>query len=272
MDNQRILPVKSDIVFRLFFADERNQEDLICLLKSVLRLPDSDYAKIDIADPYLLPEYADDKLAIIDVKLHTASGKIVHIEIQLKVTPELKKRILFYDSKLITEQLGVGDDYDAIQNVISIIITDKQLIQNSPRYHHRFTLYDADAGVEFTDIIEVHSLELNKLPENTDGTQLYDWAKFIATNDEEELAVIAERNPQVGKAVVKLKALSADERARDLFERREKARRDQASEKKWAIKEREIEFAKKMLARKRPIDEIIEDTGLTREEINDLMI
>ncbi len=270
MDNKRILPVKSDIVFRLFFADERNEEDLVCLLKSVLRLPDSDYDRIDIADPYLLPEYADDKMAIIDVKLHTKSKRIVHIEIQLKITPELKKRILFYDSKLITEQLGVGDDYDAIQNVISIIITDKPLIQNSPRYHHRFTFYDVDAGVEFSDIIEIHSIELGKLPENTDGTQLYDWAKFIDADSEEELAMIAERNPQVGKAVVKLKALSADERARDLFERREKARRDNAAEKKRAIKESKIEIAKKIIARNRPINEIIEDTGLTREEVEGL--
>ena len=36
----------------------------------------------------------------------------------------------------------------------------------------------------------------------------------------------AERNPQVGRAVVKLRELSAVEQARDLYERREKARRD----------------------------------------------
>ena len=79
--------------------------------------------------------------------------------------------------------------------------------------------------------------------------------------------MIAERNPQVGKAVVKLRELSADERARDLFERREKARRDMASQQKWAIKQREFEFAQKLLKRKRPIEEIMEDTGLTREEV-----
>ena len=38
----------------------------------------------------------------------------------------------------------------------------------------------------------------------------------------------AQRNPQVGKAVVKLRELSADERARDMFERREKSRMDAA--------------------------------------------
>jgi len=51
MDKKEFLPVKSDIIFRLFFADERNENFLICFLKSVLRLPEDDYNEIEIADP-----------------------------------------------------------------------------------------------------------------------------------------------------------------------------------------------------------------------------
>ena len=35
-------------------------------------------------------------------------------------------------------------------------------------------------------------------------------------------------------------------------------------------KKKAIEFAKKLLKRNRPIDEIMEDTGLTREQVEDL--
>ena len=121
-----------------------------------------------------------------------------------------------------------------------------------------------------SDIIEIHTLELKKLPVDADGTELYDWAKFIAADTEEELNMIAVRNPQVAQAVVKLRELSADERARDLYERREKARRDQSSRERWAAKQSIFEIAKKLLKRGRPIDEIIEDTGLTNEEIESL--
>ena len=76
--------------------------------------------------------------------------------------------------------------------------------------------------------MEVHTLELQKLPDSTDGTALYDWAKFIAAETEEELNMVAQRNPQIEKAAVKLRELSADERARDMFERREKGQRDLA--------------------------------------------
>ena len=153
-------------------------------------------------------------------------------------------------------------------------MTDESLIPGSLKYHHRFTFYDAEAGVELSDIIEIHTLELEKLPEGADGTELYDWAKFIAADTEEELNMIAERNPQVAQAVVRLRELSADERARDLYERREKARRDQSSRERWAHqqgeKENSLTIATRLLKRGRPIHEIIEDTGLTREEVENL--
>ena len=81
-------------------------------------------------------------------------------------------------------------------------------------------------GVGFSDIIEKHTLELRKLPDSDDGTELYDWAKFIDAETEEELVMVAERNPKIRRAAVKLHALSGDERTRDLYERRQNALRD----------------------------------------------
>ena len=211
-------------------------ESLISFLKSVLRLPEDDYNEIEIADTHLLREFDGDKLAIFDVKLKTKSRKIVHIEIQLKVTPELKNRIILYDSKLIAEQIGSGDDYD---------------------------------------IIEIYTLELVKLPESTDGTALYDWAKFIAADTEEELSMVAERNPQVAQAVVRLRELSADERARDLYERREKARRDQSSRERWAHqqgeKEKSLSIARNLVKMNLPIEQILTATGLNKEEVESMI-
>ena len=68
------------------------------------------------------------------------------------------------------------------------------------------------------------------------------------------------------KAACALKELSADERTRDLYERREKARRDIVS----MLREQKFEIAGNLLKRNRPIDEIIEDIGLTREEVESL--
>ncbi|MDR1559897.1 MAG: Rpn family recombination-promoting nuclease/putative transposase [Clostridiales bacterium] len=84
------------MIFHLFFADERNAEFLLSFLKSTIDLPEEDYGELEILDPLLLREYPGDKLGIIDVKLKTKSKKIIHIEIQLSVTPEFINRIVYY--------------------------------------------------------------------------------------------------------------------------------------------------------------------------------
>jgi len=66
--------------------------------------------------------------------------------------------------------------------------------------------------------------------------------------------------------------LSADEKARQLYEARLKEQRDSYAREQGASNERAIAIAKNMLKRGRPIVEIIEDTGLTREEIEGIQI
>jgi len=280
MDNEILtikrpfLPVKYDVIFRLFFADERNEDDLIDFLKSILRLPDSEYESIVITDPHLLPDYVGDKYAVIDVKLHTKTRKVIHIEVQLKVPPTMRNRVIYYNSKLITEQLGESDQYDKIQRAITLVITEEIIVPNSDRYFHRFTYSDLDAGVEFSDLKELYTLELGKLPAETDGTIRYDWAKFIDAETEEELDMVAQRNPQIKRAAVKLRELSADEKARDMYERRIKSQRDEVMFTDGARQEGRAEerksIARNLLKTNLPIEQIVTATGLTREEIESL--
>ena len=78
-------------------------------------------------------------------------------------------------------------------------------------------------------------MDLNKLPADDDSTDLWYWMKFIKSDDEEVLDMLATRSPQIRKAVGVLKELSADEATRMLYEKHEMARRDFESlaEAKW---------------------------------------
>ena len=261
------LPVKSDIIFKLFFADKRNIEFLTDFLKSALSIPAEEYDEIIIIDPHLKREHPTDKLGIIDVKLKTVSGKTIHIEIQVAPMPFMRERIAFYDAKMIIEQIGKSDRYETIKQVISIIISEDEFITKSPKYHHRFTMYDKLNDVELTDIVEVHTLELCKIKTGTDNSRLCYWMEFIKAEEEIELEAVAQRDPLIKKAVARLMELSADEQTRMLYELREKERMDNKTREDWKLKQQAIEIAKKMLKRKRPIDEIVEDTGLTRNEV-----
>lgn len=79
--------------------------------------------------------------------------------------------------------------------------------------------------------------------------------------------MLQERSPEMRKAVGFLKELSADERTRMLAETHENARRDEASRMRGSRKAGHFDVVRRMLTRGKSVDEIVEDTGVSRDEI-----
>jgi len=225
----RLFPLKNDFVFKLVFGDARRVDLLTAFLQAVLDLPAEEYKKVTIVDPNVRKEYSKDKAGILDVKIHTKSGNVIDVEIQVEPDVPLEKRILFYQAKMLTEQIGEGNDYDVIKPVISVIITDFHLIADSKAYHHRFRFYDAKNKVELTNVQEINTLELTKLPKKSDETDLFDWMMLIRAKSEEEYDMLAEKKPVFKKVVAVVKKLSADEEARMEYDKHELWRMDYAA-------------------------------------------
>jgi len=273
-----LLPVISDFIFKLIFGDQRNVDILAEFLKSVLDIPDSEYDRITVVDPHVKKESQNDKYGILDVKVHTKSGNIIHVEIQVWPIPEMKQRSIFFLSKMVTEQMASGKNHADIKRVVSIIITNYALVPENKHYHNQFRYRSDKDGTEFTNLTELNTLEISKLPPDADNTELWYWMKFIKSDEEEVMDMLAQRSPQMRKAVGVLKELSADERTRMLYEEREIARRDIASmmngarneARKEAREERSIEIAGNLLGMNIPLDQIVTATGLTREEVDNL--
>jgi predicted transposase/invertase (TIGR01784 family) len=78
----KIMLPKVDFAFKLLFGDERSKNILADFLKAVLpEMAEEEFEKITNFDPHLKREFSGDKLEVVDVKLRTASGKILHIDI-----------------------------------------------------------------------------------------------------------------------------------------------------------------------------------------------
>jgi len=273
----------NDAMFKRIFGDERDIEPLVAFLQAVLDLPAEDYAEVSLINPLLAREHPDDKLGILDVRVKTASGKNIDIEIQLNSVTEIRERIIYYLSRMVTDQIDSGDDYQNIKRSICILISDFSLIRENKSYHNRYRLYDPRTDSEFTDLLEVNALELTKLPLDGDGTALWDWLKFVGARRKEVLEMLAEKNPQVGKAVAKLVELNADERARMIADSREKMRRDNASRLRSARmeglekglekgrEEERLAIARNAIQQNLSVEVIMALTGLPRETIQDLL-
>lgn len=220
--NNKLLSPKSDIVFKYIFGDVRNTDILTDFLQSILDLPKDEYDHIEILNPYLPQETPDDKLGILDVKLHTTTKNVIEIEIQLLEIMQMRERIIFYISKMITEQIAPGENYGVIKKAISIVITNHVLVKENQSYFNKYRLYDKKTGSEFTDKIEVNTLELPKLPFETDNSKLWNWLRFLKSDKEEELKMLAEKSKPLEKAVNVLTEISQDKIMRQLAESREK--------------------------------------------------
>ena len=267
------LSPRNDLVFRLLFGDARDTSILTDFLKSTLNLPAEDYGEVLIVDPHLAGELPDDKEGILDVKVKTPTGKVIDIEIQLAEQPQMRERIVFYLARMVTEQIARGEDYRGIKRAICILITDYVQIPENRRYHNCYRLHDPSTGSAFTDLLEINTLELPKLPRD-DGTGLWDWLRFLSVQEEEELFMLAEKNPQVSKAVSRLMELSRDEQTRLLAESREKLQRDIAAREYAATEkgreEAQLAIARKALSENLPIETIQLITGLSPETIRTL--
>jgi predicted transposase/invertase (TIGR01784 family) len=115
-----------------------------------------------------------------------------------------------------------------LRRAITILITAHGLFATGG-YHHRFWMSEPSTQTVFSDILEIDTLELSKVPQVGDGTKLWEWMKFIGSRTEQELDMAAALDPVIGKAATIVRSFSADEEARLRAEAREKGHRDYIS-------------------------------------------
>ncbi len=274
----------NDFVFKKLLGDPNETGPLENFLQAVIDLPKEEFAGLVILNPELTKDFNDEKTGVLDVKILTTSGKVIDVEVQVEFQEWLPERILFYSARMVSEQIGRGEDYEKIKRVICIVIADHRLVDHAAAYHHCFSLYDPKAGVPFPHrLLEIHTLEIPKVPVASDTSPLWSWMQFFAARSEGEFEMTVKDNPALGGLYGKLKELSADDKVRQLAEAREKARRDEASRNAYRNrvayeqgieqgvgqerKRKALETAREAIALGLPGDQIAKLSGLSLEEV-----
>ncbi len=276
-----ILSPKNDFVFKQIFGDAKNIDPLAAFLQAALELPEEEFADLAIVDPNLNSEYDGDKHCILDVRIKTRSGREIDVEIQVRPTDDIYNRIQCYTAKMVAGQVKAGESYGGMPQSITIVITDFWMWRKDTRYHHRFQLYDSEAEIAYPDSMEIHTLELPKLPENSDGTALWNWLKFISSETRDEFASLAEKDAAMAKAYGRLMELSADEEARyraeahakwvwDENSRMRKSRREGLEEGRAEARREKAQIARRLIRMRMAFDDIANVTGLSEAEIEQL--
>ena len=160
-----------------------------------------------------------------------------------------------------------------LPRTIVISIIDFILLE-CEEYHSFFQPLEVTRHTLLSDKMGFHFFELPKLPAYvSEDNMLLLWLSLFRAETEEELEKIKEMEaPVMSQAINAYYTITASSEFREKERLRAKARHDEAQALYNARKERDIEIAKKLFKRNRPVDEIMEDTGLTYEEVKDLCI
>ena len=216
----------------------------------------------------------DDKLGILDIRAKVNNLVDINIEMQLVDEKNIEKRIIFYLSKMYTQNLKKSHNYSELNKCISILFIDFELekLKEIPKYLTKWNIREETYGkIILTDVLELYIIDLSKIEKYSESTSLDTWVKFISNSEDLNMENADE---SIKKAKEVLKEISEDEHEQYLAHLREKYifERQGIEEAGFdkGVKASKIEITKKLKAKNMKIDEISEITGLTKEEIEKL--
>ena len=274
-DDKFIMLPTVDVCFKSLMNNPKVRKGFIAALLNV--------APETIAETTLLPtalrqDYPDDKLGILDVRVSLEDRQQFDMEMQVAYFEYWDARILFYLSKIFTDQLKKGEPYENLKKCIHVSILDFIYFEDDDDCHRTICFCDEKTGKKYTDLMEIQILELKKLPkELKNDPDILNWMRFLGGKTRREFEAMAKKDEYIEEAYRELEKLSADEQAKLEYEAREKAIRDYNSQMNSALKrgiEKGIEKGQRSLIRTMlqngaEPDLIAKLTGLSLAEIKE---
>ena len=285
----KILKMKDDIVFKAFFS--RNVHYLKSFLSAIL----GKQIKIKkvIHDLRLEQLTKEMKYGILDLEVELEDGEIVNVEMQLKDNKNIEKRTTFYASKKIVEQLEPNGNYEDLKRVIVIAILDYNLTDLEDYITETVRVVSNHKEYELNNVVKYYYIELEKFRKQNPDMQeeRNQWLAFIDMERGDLLEMAKKKNNEIKDAVKDYEVLTGGEEIKRLAEVRLMSELEEQSAlatarakgteeglkqgkeeglkqgKEEGLKQGKEEIAKKLLEMNLPLKQIIEVTGLPKEDI-----
>ena len=279
------ITLRNDYAFKRVFGVEENKDVLQDLLKCILDIQPEDIAGLELLDKELHKDLISDKTGVLDVKLRLKNNTIIDIEIQNRWNSEFVQRTIFYWAKMYTENLKTSEVYTKLPKCITINIVGESFDLNN-LIHSEYNVIEKHINGRLSDELEIHFLNLAKVKEQQESFEqdekkkkLYNWLKFIKTDNPEVRKMLAESSEMMAKANATINIMEMSPKEKWLYENRMKYEHDKASWKHVGYQEgieqgfadgsyqTKLETAKLMKQANCEIDFIMKMTSLSKDEI-----
>jgi len=226
-----LLDPKNDYVFKRLFGEH---PPLLVSLINDLRPDLPAILAVDILNPGINAEELYGKYIILDLLARDEAGNDYNIEIQVRHYGHWHQRALYYLARMLSQQLGQGEDYGLLRAAVGIHLLDFDLFtataEQRQQAHWRFEMRDqAQPAVGLGNLLQLNLIELKKADRlSRDQDVRAAWITFFE-HWREETTMAAIDHPPIREALSRIRQLSADEEARRLAFVRERALHDEAT-------------------------------------------
>jgi predicted transposase/invertase (TIGR01784 family) len=221
---------KNDFAFKAVFGNPKHARVLIHLLNAILAPGGVQVQSVRILNPFAEIRQWDDKRLILDVKAVDQLGRLYNIEMQMVPAPSFPGRFLYYWSSLYGSQLKEGERYEQLRPVISICFLDGILFPECEDYHLRFQLLETRGHFPLSDDLDLHLFQLLHFTKTVEElkTDLDLWLYGLnnARGMDTENLPARLRVAEIIEALEAWAMLTEDRMKREIYEAREKAKRD----------------------------------------------
>lgn len=175
----RFIDPRTDFAFKKIFGTAGHEGVLRSLLNALLYGGRNEITQLKLQDPYNIPRLRGMKDSYLDVRVRQSDGKWILVEMQVVNIPGFEKRILYNAAKQYSNQVIKGQDYDELDPVVILAITDFVLFNDWPDVTSRFHLKEKEKLVTYPDDdVELVFVELPKFTKTHKQAQQL-WEKWI---------------------------------------------------------------------------------------------
>jgi len=288
-----ILSPTDDRLFKLLMSKPELKPCLMDIVSAIIKQPVND---VVVRNNELPTDDTGDKQERLDINCVTADGQQVNLEMQSSRMAEgtggnhdnLKNKSVYYLCDLYSTQSIKGKNYRELAKTYQVTFCTYTVFQGRETFVNEFMLRN-DEGDLLNDSITEVFVELTKLERVVQKpveqmSALEQWSVFLQFVDKDEhrgvVDKIAETKEEIKMAMETLIHVSQDEKERAINRSRRMWQTDYESDmntsrqtgREEGEETKAMSIAKKLLIRNMPVDEIIEITGLTREQIESLLI
>ena len=299
----KYLDPKNDLTFKRVFGE--HPDLLKSFLNAMLPLNEDELIEsLEYLPAELVPELPVLKHSIVDVRCVDMKGRQFIVEMQMIWTESFKSRMVFNASKAYVKQLGDAKKYKALQPVYALSLVNEIFNRTSLEFYHHYQIVNIADTSEQLEGLEFVFVELPKFkPQNYSEKKMQVlWLRFL-TEVNEELQIVPKEmyeNEEIKKALENIQvsaftkaqlesydnywdsirsevSLITDAHDKGMEKGMEKGREEEKAILLPKIeaalakeKAKSIKLALKMLKLGDSIEEIMQETGLSKSEINSL--